>query len=112
MEAFESLRDSFVLEQLSVPEDLSDPAGTVNLWLISTRSYDPDEEISVRGKVSIPTHIALQSDAEELSWLFREELLGPECFSHAFTVASVFASVVGRAVNERGVPSPEEAQKN
>ncbi len=109
IEAFERLRDSLVLEQLAVPEDLADPAGSVDLWVASAGSYDdPEEGIVVRGRVTMPTAVALENDAEELSLLFREELLGSERFGRAGGVARV----VGRVADGRGVPSPEEAEKN
>lgn len=89
IEAFERFRDSVILEQLCMPEDLTDPACSVDLWVASARAYDLKEEIVVRGKVSVPTWVALQSDAEELGELFREELLGSDRFGHAARVASV-----------------------
>lgn len=108
MEAFEPLRDSFVLEELVLPEDLSDPAGTVELWLADARSHHREEEIVVRGKVGMPASLALDSDADGLYRPFGEELLGSELFFHAATVAGVLS----QAADERGVPSPEEARKN
>jgi hypothetical protein len=105
---FEHLEDYLLLEQLAVPEDLWDPEGSVELWVASTGTYSAEEEIVVRGHLSLPTSVAVERDAEELAQLFKEELLGSGHFRHASTVAGV----AGKAADERGVPSAKEAQLN
>ncbi len=85
---------------MPIPEDLSDPAGVVDPWLAGARSYDLDEEIMARGKVSAPTSLALECDAYELYRMLGEELPGSELFSYASYAATV-AGVVGRADSSR-----------
>ena len=106
--SFEHLEEQLLLEQLAVPEDLSDPEGSVDLWVVSARIYGAQEEIVVRGHLSLPTYVALERDAEGLARLLREELLGSERYWYATTVAGV----AGRAADEGGVPSAQEAQLN
>lgn len=106
--AFEELEEELVLEQLAVPEDLADPGGTVDLWVATADTYSLEEQLAVRATVSVPTAVAFRWEADELSQLFREELLNSE----EFRQASRIASVASRAAEERGVPSPEEAEKN
>lgn len=103
MEACEPLRDAFALEELAIPENLSDPAGVVDLWLADARSHGLDGEIVVRGKAGVPTSLALECDAYELYRMLGEELLEPELFSHASYAATV-VGVLGRTADERGVP--------
>jgi hypothetical protein len=43
-----------------VPEDLADPEGSVDLWVASARAYYREEEIVVRGSVSVLTAVALE----------------------------------------------------
>jgi hypothetical protein len=106
--SFEHLEEPLLLEQLAVPEDLSDPEGSVELWVASTGTYSAEEEIVVRGHLSLPISVAIERDVEELAQLFKEELLASERFRHATTVASV----AGKVADEGGVPSAEEAQLN
>lgn len=106
--AFEMLGEELVLEQLAVPEDLADPEASVDLWVATAEAYGLEEELVVRARVSVPTVVALQWEADELSQLFREELLHSEQFRHATRVAGV----ASRAAEEGGVPSPEEAEQN
>jgi hypothetical protein len=47
----------------------------VELWVASAKVFGRHEEIVVRGKVSVPTVVVLERDAEELGELFRKELL-------------------------------------
>lgn len=106
--AFEEFEEEIVLEQLAVPEDLADPEGTVDLWVATADTSDLEEELVVRARVSVPTVVALQWEADELSKLLRAELLNSEQFRRATTVAGV----ASRAAEEGGVPSPEEAEQN
>lgn len=106
--AFEELEEEIVPEQLAVPEDLADNEGSVDLWVATAETCDLGEELVVRARVSVPTAVALQWDADELGRLFREELLNSEQFRQATRVAGVAC----RAAEERGVPSPEEAEQN
>lgn len=114
--AFEELEEEVILEQLAVPEDLADPEGTVDLWVVialatampAAETDDAEEELVVRATVSVPTEVALQWEAEELGHLFREELLDSQQFRHA----SSLAGVAFRAAEEHGVPSQEEAEQN
>lgn len=105
---FEEFEEELVLEQLAVPEDLADPEGTVDLWVATADTYSFEEQLVVRATVSVPTEVALGWEADELSQLFREELLQLEEFKRASRVAGV-ASL---AAEEHGVPSPEEAEQN
>lgn len=110
--AFEELEDELVLEQLAVPEDLADPEASVDLWvaiaMATAEAYGLEEELVVRARVSVPTAVALEWDADELVQLFREELLHSQEFRQATRVAGV-ASLVAE---EHGVPSQEEAEQN
>lgn len=106
--SFEHLQENLLLEQLAVPEDLSDPDGSVELWVASTETYSTEEEIIVQGYLSLPTTVAIERNAQELAWLFKQELLASEQFRHATTVAKV----AGTAADEGGVASAEEAQLN
>lgn len=106
--SFEHLQEDLLLEQLAVPEDLSDPEGSVELWVASTRAYSVQEELVVRGRLSLPTSVVIERNARELAQLFKEELLASERFWHAITVAGV----AGKTADEGGVPSAEEAQLN
>lgn len=106
--SFENLQEHLLLEQLAVPEDLSDPEGSVELWVARTGTYSTGEQIVVRGHLSLPTSVALERNAEELTQLFKEELLASQRFRHATTVAGV----VGKAADEGRVPSAEDAQLN
>jgi hypothetical protein len=106
--SFEHLEEYLLLEQLAVPEDISDSEGSVELWVASTGTYSAEEEIVVRGHISLPTSVAIEHDTQELARLFKEELLESKQFRHAATVASV----AGQAAEEGGVPSAEEAQMN
>ena len=87
--SFEDLEEHLLLEQLAVPEDLSDREGSVELWVASTDTYSTGEQIIVRGHLSLPTSVALERNAEELTQLFKEELLASQRFRHATTVAGV-----------------------
>lgn len=91
-----------------MPEDLSEPEGSVKLWVASTGTYSTGEQIVVRGHLSLPTSVALERNAEELTQLFKGELLASQPFRHATTVAGVS----GKTADEGGVPSAEEAQLN
>lgn len=106
MEVFEALED-LLLEELAVPEDLNDPEGSVDLWVASD-GVRGEQEISVRGRISLPTTVALTLSAQELAELLWEELLG----SVEFKEAALVAHVVGRTFEERSVPSPEDASLN
>jgi hypothetical protein len=112
IEAFEPLGEEVILEQLAVPEDLTDPEGTVDLWVATAvataETYDFEEEVVVRAKVSFPTTVALEWEAAELGLLFREELLNSQQFRYATRVAGV----ASRAAEERGLPSSEQAERN
>lgn len=109
---FEELEEEVVLEQLAVPEDLADHEGTVDLWVAiasaNAEVYGLGEELVARARVSVPTAVALQWDADELGQLFREELL----HSEQLRWASRVAGVASRIAEERGVPSPKEAERN
>ncbi len=106
--AFEPLSEKVVVEQLAVPEDLDDPRGTIDLWVVSADAPGVEEQFVVRGKVSMPAAIALDRDADELSRLFREELLR----SYEFLQASTVAGVASMSAEECGVPSREQAERN
>ncbi len=106
--SFEHLQEDLLLEQLAVPEDLSNPDGSVELWVASTETYSTEEEITVQGYLSLPTTVAIERNAQELARLFKEELLASEQFRHATTVAKV----AGTAADEGGAPSAQEAQLN
>jgi hypothetical protein len=106
--SFEHLQENLLLEQLAVPEDLSDPDGSVELWVASTENYSTEEEIIVQGYLSLPTTVAIERNAKELARLFKEELLASEQFRHATTVAKV----AGTAADEGCASSAEEAQIN
>jgi len=106
--SFEHLGDYLLLEQLAVPEDLWDLEGSVELWVASTHAYGTQEDIVVRGHISVPTSVVLERNARELAQLFKDELLGSEHFRHATTVAGV----AGTVADKGGVPSAEEAQLN
>lgn len=106
--SFEDLEEHLLLEQLAVPEDLSDPEGSVELWVASAGTYSAEEEIVVRGHLNLPTSVAIERNVRELAQLFKEELLGSEHFRYATTIAGV----AGTAADEGGVPSAEEAQLN
>lgn len=108
IDSFAHLEEHLLLEQLAVPEDLSNPDESVELWAASTGTYSAEEEIVVRGHLSSPTAVALKRGAEELAQLFREELLDSEHFRRATTVAGV----AGKSADEGGVPSAEEARLN
>ena len=108
IDSFEHLEEHLLLEQLAVPEDLSDPEGSIELWVASTETYSAEEKIVVRGYLSLLTHVAIERDAEELARFFKEELLASERFRYATTVAGV----VGKAADEGIVPSAEEVQLN
>jgi hypothetical protein len=103
IEAFEPLGEEVILEQLTVPEDLTDPEGTVDLWVATVvataETYDFEEEVVVRAKVSVPITVALEWEAAELGLLFREELLNSQQFRHACRVVSV----TSLAAQERGL---------
>lgn len=102
IDVFDRLED-LLLEELAVPEDLNDPEGSVDLWVASG-----EEEISVRGRIILPTWIALTLSPQELAELFGEELLGSEEFKEAALVAYI----VERTAEKRRVPSPEDAALN
>lgn len=106
--SFEQLEDHLLLEQLAVPEDLSDPDGSVELWVASTEAFSAEEQFIVRGHLSLPISVVIERNAQELAHLFKDELLASEQFRHATTVAGV----AGKAADEGGVPSAEEAQLN
>ena len=108
IEAFESLGEEIVLEQLAVPEDLADPAGSVEMWVTGALPCEADEPFVVRGKVSVPTAVVLGREIEEFCRLFREELLRSEPFRRATTTAGV----ASRAVERDGMPSCTEAERN
>jgi hypothetical protein len=106
--SFECLEEHLLLEQLAVPEDLSDPEGSVELWVASTNAYSAHEEIVARGQISVPTSVVVERSDRELAQLLQEELLGSEHFRHATTVAGV----AGRVADKGGVPFTKEAQLN
>ena len=106
--SFEHLEEHLLLEQLAVPEDLYDPEGSVELWVASSRAYGTQEEIVVRGHLSLPTSVVTERNARELARLFKDELLGSEHFRHATNVAGV----AGAIADKGSVPSTEEAQLN
>lgn len=106
--SFEHLEEHLLLEQLAVPEDLQDPEGSVELWIASNKTYSAEEGIVVRGHLSLPTTVAMERDAQQLARLLKEELLDSEPFRHA----TIVASITGKAADEDGVPSAEEAQLN
>jgi hypothetical protein len=93
--SFEHLEEHLLLEQLAVPEDLNNPDGT-------------QEEIVVRGHLSLPTSVVTERNVRELARLFKDELLGSEHFRHATNVAGV----AGMVADKGSVPSTEEAQLN
>jgi hypothetical protein len=84
------------------------PEGSVELWVASAGTYSAEEQIVVRGHLSVPTSVVIERNARELAQLFKDELLGSEHFRHATTVAGV----AGRVADTGGVPSTEEAQLN
>ncbi len=108
MSSFEHLEEHLLLEQLAVPEDLCDPEGSVELWVASSRAYGAQEEIVVRGHLSLPTSVVIERNARALAQLFKDELLGSEHFRHATTVAGV----AGTVADKGSVPSTEKAQLN
>ena len=108
IEAFEELGEEIALEQLAVPEDLSDPRGSVDLWVVNTVGYEQEEQFVVRGRVSVPTTIVLEREACELCLLFKREIL----HSEEFRTATLSAKVASQAAERSGVPSSEEAERN
>ena len=122
IEAFEPLGEEVILEQLAVPEDLSDPQGSVDLWVEIamkgaeagagasarvSRDHEEDQFV-VRARVSVPTAVVLECEVGDLVRLFREELLHSEPLRRA----STSAGVASRAAERDGIPSPEEAERN
>lgn len=99
--------EGLMLQEIAVPEDLDDPEGSVDLWVSSDEACG-DEEISVRGRISLPTSIARTLSVQELAELFDEELLG----SVEFQEAELVAHITERATQERGVPSPRDTSLN
>lgn len=95
--SFEHLEEDLLLEQLAVPEDLSDPEGSVEMWVASTETYSTEEEIIVQGYLSLPTTVAIERNPQEPAWLLKEELLASEQFRHATTVAKVAGTAADEA---------------
>ena len=120
IEAFEPLSEEVILEQLAVPEDLSDPEGSVDLWVeiatkgdgagaeASTGTSHEEDQFVVRARVSLPTAVVIECEVGDLVRLFREELLHSEPLRRA----STSAGVASRAAERDGIPSPEEAERN
>ena len=116
IEAFEPLGEEVILEQLAVPEDLSDPQGSVDLWVeiamagaeASAKAAHEEDRLVVRARVSLPTAVVLECEVEDLVTLFREELLHSELLRRAGTSAGV----ASRAAQRDGIPSSEEAELN
>ena len=83
-----------------MPEDLYDPEGSVELWVASSRAYGTQEEIVVRGHLSLPlslpNSVVTERNARELVRLFKDELLGSEHFRHATNVAGVAGMVADK----------------
>lgn len=107
IDAFGAL-EGLLLEEVAVPEDLDDPEGSVDLWVSSNETCGGRQEISVRGRISLPAGIALALNTRELAELFGEELLGSEEFKEA----ALLSCIMERAWKERGAPSPEGASLN
>lgn len=110
IEAFESLEEEIVLEQLAVPEDPGDPTGSVDLWVASAGAFrEQEDQFVVRGQISVPTWAVAEREVGDLVRFFRQELL----YSEQFRAAIIHAGIASRAAERGGgMPSPEEAECN
>lgn len=109
IEAFESLEEEIVLEQLAVPENPGDPTGSVDLWVASAgASREQDEQFVVRGQISVPTSKVAEREVRDLVGFFRQQILHSEQFRAAIT----HAGIASRAAERGSMPSPEEAECN
>ncbi len=110
--ALEPLSEKVVVEQLAVPEDLDDPRGMIDLWMVGTEVQPvgerSEETIVVRGSASLPTGAVRELGTRELTDLLRRDILE----SQGFREARLTARVASAGTRTTDLPSSEDVRRN
>lgn len=112
IEAFEPFSGTLLLEQIAVPEDLEDPRGAIDLWMVATEAQPVGESsaeaIVVRGSASIPTGAVRELGTGELTDLLRQDILESQDFREARLTARIASA--GTQITD--VPSADDVRRN
>jgi hypothetical protein len=112
VEAFEPFRETLLLEQIAVPEDLDDPNTMIDLWVVGADVHpvgeSAEEAIVLRGSASVPTGAVTDLDTGELTELLRCGLLE----SREFREARLTARVASAGTRTTDIPYGDDIRRN